>query len=167
MSETCNEKVFNSLFRDLSEDLYRFLYHKFGAGIEANDVVQEAFVALWNNCHKVSPEKAKSYLLTVVTNKTLKEFRKDKVRLKYVTSRGSGGISRSPEEEMEEKEFHDQLIKALEELPERQRQAFLLNRMDNMTHRQIAEELNISQKAVEKRIYKAAASLLKKLGKKI
>jgi RNA polymerase sigma-70 factor (ECF subfamily) len=59
----------------------------------------------------------------------------------------------------------NRLQKAIEELTEEQRVAFLLNRVEGKKHREIADMLGISQKAVEKRIYKALESLQQKIGK--
>ena len=67
---------------------------------------------------------------------------------------------------MEEQEFKNQLEKAIEALPENQREVFLMNRIDKMKYREIAEALGISQKAVEKRMHKALLEL-RKLTKKI
>ncbi len=60
---------------------------------------------------------------------------------------------------MEEKEYMEKLQKAIENLTEAQRTAFLLNRIDGKKHKEIAELLNISTKAVEKRIYAALKKL--------
>ena len=50
---------------------------------------------------------------------------------------------------------------AIASLPEGQREVFLLNRMDQMTYKEIAEFLGVSQKAVEKRMHKALVKLRK------
>jgi len=62
---------------------------------------------------------------------------------------------------MEEKEFMDKLQQTLAELPEGQREVFLLNRIDKKTYTQIAEMLDISVKAVEKRMHNALKHLRK------
>lgn len=68
-----------------------------------------------------------------------------------------------PQYLLEEKEYLEKYQKALATLTEAQRVAFLLNRTEGKKHREIAEILDISQKAVEKRIYGA----LKKIRKEI
>lgn len=167
IQDVCEDKVFDRIFREQSPDLYRFLYHKFGAGNNPEDLVQEAFVQLWKNCKKVTPEKARSYLFTVANNKMLNVLDRKKTELKYRTTIPKDAMSQSAGHQLEEDEFKTQLMQALNDLPEGQRVAFLLNRAEGKKHREIAEMLNISQKAVEKRIYKAADFLLKRLGKKI
>ncbi len=64
---------------------------------------------------------------------------------------------------MEEKEYESKLETAIAELSEEQRIAFLLNRIEGKKHKEIAEMLGISRKAVEKRIYTALAKLRQKV----
>ena len=68
MDNVCEEEVFSSLFKTNSKTVFNYIYYKFGNEEKAYDVVQEAFVKLWENCAKVSPEKAKSYVYTVANN---------------------------------------------------------------------------------------------------
>ena len=70
---SCNEVTYSSLFRDLGKPVYNFIFFKCGNEAQAHDLVQEAFIKLWQNCQKVPPEKAKSYLYTVASNMFLNE----------------------------------------------------------------------------------------------
>ena len=60
---------------------------------------------------------------------------------------------------MEEEEFRLRLEKAIAELPEKNRVVFLMNRIDKLTYKEIADQLNLSVKAVEKRMHKALLKL--------
>ena len=57
----CEEHVFNELYTTHAEGLRNHLYYKFGDLNQAEDIVQEAFIKLWQNCKKVTPSKAKSF----------------------------------------------------------------------------------------------------------
>lgn len=127
--------------------------------------MQEAFARLWDNCKKVSPEKAKSFLFTVANNQMLNDLARKKTVLNYQKDYTEAPPSVSPQYILEETEYLERLKGALEDLTEEQRVAFMMNRVEGLKHREIAERLGISQKAVEKRIYKAVESLQKKLGK--
>ncbi len=162
---TCEEKVFNELFKTHSKDLYRFLYYKFGAENNPSDLVQDAFIKLWDNCVNVPPDKARSFLFTVANNQMLNELSKKKTVLKYTLEKHKGHTTQSPEYIMEEKEYLARLQAAINDLSEDQRVAFLLNRIEGKKHREIAEILGISQKAVEKRIYTALSIITGKVGK--
>ena len=159
----CNETLFSKLFKMHSKNLHDFLYYKFGERLNPKDKVQEAFVKLWENCAKVPPEKAKSYLFTVANNLMLNETSHQKVVLKYQQQKPKEYTNENPEFLMEENEYMQKLQLAISNLTEAERVAFLLNRIEGKKHKEIAVLLDIGTKAVEKRIYGA----LKKLRKEI
>jgi RNA polymerase sigma factor (sigma-70 family) len=161
----CEEKLFNNLFQLHSTDLYRFLYYKYGAENNPGDLVQEAFIKLWDNCHKVLPSKARSFLFTVANNQMLNELAKKKTVINYSREKPKGHTIESPQFIMEENEYMARLQQAIQDLTEEQRVAFLLNRIEGKRHKEIADMLGISQKAVEKRIYTALAMITEKVGK--
>ena len=79
----CDEKLFNNLFRKHAKEIHDFLYYKYGADNYPKDLVQDAFIKLWNNCEKIVPEKARSFLFTVANNQVLNDLSKKKTVLKY------------------------------------------------------------------------------------
>lgn len=160
----CNDQVFQKIFEDHSKDLYRFLYYKYGADNNPQDLVQDAFVKLWNNCKSVLPEKARSFLFTVANNQMLNELAKKKTALQYSSEKPKSYTQESPEYILEGKEYMMRLQQAIESLSPEQRAAFLLNRIEGKKHQEIAEMLGVSRKAVEKRIYTSVAILKDKLG---
>lgn len=160
----CEEKLFKEIFRLHSNALYRFLYYKYGEDNNPRDLVQEAFLKLWNNCHKVIPSKARSFLFTVASNQVLNEISKKKTALNYQKENVKHYTHESPEYVMEENQYMDRLQQALEELTEEQRLTFLLNRVEGKKHQEIADMLGISRKAVEKRIYTTLKILREKIG---
>lgn len=82
-SNTCDEIVFSSFFKSHIKALRNFLFYKFGNVDQAEDIAQEAFVKLWQNCASVPLEKAKSYVYTIANNSSLNEIAHQKVVLKY------------------------------------------------------------------------------------
>ncbi len=159
MSNVCEDQIFSSIFKAHSKTVFNYIYYKFGNAEKANDAVQEAFVKLWENCAKVSPEKAKSYVYTVANNLYLNVIKAEKVRLKYANSVDDHSSNLSPEFLMEEKQYREKLENALNELPENQRTTFLLNRIDGKQYAEIAEMEGVSIKAIEKRMHLALKSL--------
>ena len=69
--------------------------------------------------------------------------------------------------EKQMKEFDQRLKESLAELDEKHRTVFLMNRIDDLTYSQIAENLGISVKAIEKRMSKAMAFLKDRINAKI
>lgn len=156
----CEEKLFSSFFKANVKSLRNYLYFKFGNEEKANDITQEAFIKLWENCKKVPLEKAKSYIYTIANNSSLNEIAHQKVVLKYVQNNSSQDRTNlSPEFLIEEEQFKEKLEKAINKLTEAQRTAFLLHRIEGKKYHEIAIMLDISVKAVEKRIHGALVSL--------
>lgn len=158
-NHVCEEAMFASLFKKHSKNLHDFLYYKFGNSLNPKDKVQDTFIKLWENCSKVSPEKAKSFLFTVANNLMLNEVKHQKVVLGFQKTKPKSYTSENPEFLMEENEYLQKVQKGLASLSEAQRTAFLLNRIEGKRHKEIAEMLGISTKAVEKRIYGALKKL--------
>lgn len=158
MNNVCEEQVFSSIFKANSKTVFNYIYYKFGNEEKAHDAVQEAFVKLWENCAKVVPEKAKSYLYTVANNLYLNVIKAEKVRLKYAKP-SLEHSNESPEFLMEEKQYKEKLDQALNDLPENQRTTFLLNRIDGKKYAEIAEMEGVSVKAIEKRMHLALKTL--------
>lgn len=160
----CEESLFSSLFKKHVKVLRNYLLYKFGDSEKANDVAQEAFIKLWENCADVPQEKAKSYLYTVANNAALNKIAHKKVVLAYAKNASPKGHTfENPEFLLEEEEFKAKLQDAIGRLSEGQRTAFLLHRIDGKKYHEIAEMLDISVKAVEKRISGALVSLRKEV----
>ncbi len=159
----CKEHIYSEIYNSLSKSIWNFIYFKCGNQDEADDLVQEAFIKLWQNCEKVPKEKAKSFLYTVVNNTFLNVVAHKKVILKHQKQFEHYNNEQSPQYIMEENEFNNKLQNALNNLTEGQRTAFLLNRIEGKKYREIAEILEISVKAVEKRMSLALKSLRKEI----
>ncbi len=157
--DICNEQVFSQVYKKWAKDLYNFLYYRYGERVNPEDKVQEAFIKLWDKCAETTPEKAKSFLFTIANNLSLNEIKHQKVVHKYQEQKPKSHTNESPEFVLEEKEYLQKFQNALAKLPEGQREAFLLNRVEGKKHKEIAALLGISRKAVEKRIYSALKNL--------
>lgn len=164
VDNVCEEKVYERVYKMYSEVINNYFYYKFGNREMAEESVQEAFIKLWENCKKVPFSKSKSYLYTVANNLSLNRYKHKKVVLNYVnTVPQQKEDLQSPDYKMEEEEFKLKLERAIQDLSEKQRVAFLLHRIDDKSYKEIAEILNISVKAVEKRMQKALEGLRKKI----
>lgn len=160
----CEEIIFSNFFKSHAKALRSYLLYKYGNEEQAEDVTQEAFIKLWENCANVPLEKAKSFLYTVANNTTLNQIAHQKVVLEYSKkSPGTGTDTQSPDYIMEEEQFKVKLQKSIAKLSEAQRTAFLLHRIDGKKYHEIAEILGISVKAVEKRIHGALVELRKEI----
>lgn len=155
----CESQLFERLYKKHAKNLHDFLYYKFGDHLNPQDKVQEAFIKLWQNCNKIEPSKAKSYLFTTANNLMLNAVAHQKVVLKYSKQPQKHSTNETPEFVLQEKEYHQKIQQSISNLTEAQRVAFLMNRVEGKRFKEIAELLDISVKAVEKRIYGALKKL--------
>jgi len=159
--------VYDSVFNTYAKDLKRFLYFKFNDMASAEDVLQETFIKLWTNCNKVVYSKVKSYLYTLANNAFLDIKKHEKVVRKHKEGFVNYNNSESPEFLMIEEEYLITVEKMIADLPEKQRKVFLLSRIEKKKYKEIALQLEISIKTVEKRMHNALLIMRKKLGRDI
>lgn len=166
LKSVCEQKNFEEVFNQHSQSLRNYIYYKCGNTQQAEDIVQEAYIKLWDNCAKVVFEKAKSFLYTVANNKFLNEVAHKKVVLEHQRKNITPDrTNETPEFLIEEEEFYTKLKRVIANLPEKQREVFLLSRIDKKKYTEIAEIVGISVKAVEKRMSKALLTLKEQIGK--
>ncbi|TYA57306.1 RNA polymerase sigma factor [Formosa maritima] len=151
----CQELVFKHVYNTHNKDLNNYLYYKYGGQYNPNDKVQEAFIQLWNNCKKVTLTKAKAFLFKVANNLMLNEIKHQKVVLKYQQINHKQHNYETPEFILEKDQYLECYKKALEKLSKEQRVAFLLNKVEEKKHSEIADMLGVTKKVVEYRIYSA------------
>jgi len=160
----CENETYKHLFNEHSASIRNFIYYKCGDIQQAEDIAQEAFIKLWDNCSKVVFEKARSFLYTVARNSFLNEVAHKKIVLQHQVHLPSDRTNESPEFLLEEKEFMVKLKKVIADLPEKQREVFLLSRIDKKKYSEISEMLDISVKAVEKRMSQALIRMREQIG---
>jgi RNA polymerase sigma-70 factor (ECF subfamily) len=153
-----DERTIETLFRENFTGLWQFATGYLKDSEAAKEIVQEAFVNLWEKRDSIDLSKpVKSYLSTTVRNRCInylrdhKKFSGDLLALEnYLedsASDQSGGMIAM--------ELSDQIVHAIDELPEKCREIFILSRNQNMKYQQIADHLQISVKTVETQMSKA------------
>jgi len=162
IQDICDKIVFSSFFKAQAQTLRNFLYYRFGDKDVAEDITQDAFIKLWQNCAEV--RNPKSFVYTVAKNSALNHTAYKKVVFNYTTNNPAANLDyQSPEYILEEKEFRKKFDAAIAGLTEAQRTALLLNRIEGKKYKEIAEMLGISVKAVEKRIHGALIAMSEKI----
>ena len=124
---------------------------------EAEDTVQDCFVRLLEKTPSFSfssQAKLKSFLYTSVRNACVDKLRRQHPVLQDVSPSDLSG-SISDDEAMERSFSEAELWTAIEQLPDRCREIFLMSKRDGLTYREIAEELSLSEKTVEHQVSKA------------
>ena len=163
--DVCEEQVFNEVFTTHAQDLFNFLHFKYQDEDEAKDLMQEAFGKLWDHCRKVPLEKARGFLFVTANNLMKNVLSKKGTARKHQNEVAPPeGTTETPHYLLELSEFETRLQQAIQALPEEQRTTLLLKRIEGKKQREIAELLGISEKTVEKRLYKAMKHLREQLG---
>ncbi len=155
----CEETNYQALFEEHSRSVRNFIYYKSGQLHLSEDIMHDSFIKLWEKCSDVFFDKAKSYLFTVANRLFLNHIEHNKVVLRFEKSNLDHSRPSTPEAVLHEKEFKIKLEKAISNLSEGQREVFLMNRIDKISYKEIASMLDISEKAVEKRMSKALKAL--------
>lgn len=122
----------------------------------AEDIVQECFSTLWEESVQKHKEiiNIRAYLYTMVRNSSLDHLRKESVFDKDISP--SDLEETLTDEEAEERSFTEaRLWTAIDALPEKCREIFLLNKRDGLKYKEIAEMFHISVHTVDNHISKA------------
>jgi RNA polymerase sigma-70 factor (ECF subfamily) len=158
----CSDAIYSSVFESYFKLLRNFLIYRYKNTEFAEDIAQNAFVILWENCKLLKTEQAKSFLYTTAIRLSLNQIKHNKVVANFeIISKPKSINPESPEFLLEEIELKILLENAINNLPEKQRTVFLMNRFENQSYSEIASLLNLSVKAVEKRMHQALVSLRK------
>lgn len=155
----CEEENYQHLHKENAEEIRNYLYYKCGSLDQAKDITQEAFIKLWEKCKSVGFDTAKGFLYTVARNLFFNQVKHNKVVLEFEKRESNKADKQDPEYVLREKEFDHELKEAISSLTQEQREVFLMNRIDELKYYEIAERLEISVKAVEKRMSKALKNL--------
>lgn len=128
----------------------------------ADDLAQEVFVSLYARKAEDEIENGTAYLFAIARNVMARHWQKVKSVGQHQMPFDSDYLDAAPlaDRRMLDKERLEIVLEALQALPERTRQIFLLHRFDDMTYARIASEFGISVSAVEKHIMNALKALL-------
>lgn len=150
-------KAYETLFRAYFKPLVIYSERIVRDTDDANEVVQEIFLKLWEKRKKIEIRTTlNSYLYRAVYNNSLQLLRKQKLDLKYRQYNSDHSFeSTDPGKEMIATELNHTIGLLLNELPENCKNIFKMNRFRGMKYREIAEHLSISIKTVEANMTKA------------
>ena len=154
-------ETFKKCFDLWFDELRGYITYRCCDGDLATDIVQEAFVKVWEKDMVYEGEKTKGLLYKMANNLWVSHYRKSQTEKKYRLSFTFKQPYNNTEEQLHFDELKERYELALANLSDKRKTVFLMSRMEDKTYPEIATELGISVKAVEKRMTLALQELRK------
>lgn len=152
-----NHAAFRALYQRYWKRCYGLAYQKLGSKEQAEECTQNVFVSLWERRERLEVEEMAGYLLTAIKYQVLKVIESQLTRQKYEVSVQTS--FQEADNSLEETLFLQELRRAIElalaQLPDKTRRIYQLSRYEHQSQKEIAAELDLSEKAVEYHISQA------------
>lgn len=161
-----DDSSLEELFNYYYPRLYNFSKSFLKIEDRIDDILQEVFVKIWQNRKKLSSSATfNSFIFTITRNLLLNELRGylNSEKVKEEIEKHSIAQEYSSMEQIEYADLKEKVDKIISNLPERQREIFILSRIEGLSHKEIAEKLGIKTKTVEFHITKSVRYLKDKL----
>lgn len=147
-----NHESFKKLFEIYGPSLYRFSLSYLKSTDEAEDVVQEVFIKIWENREKIKTDTSfRSYLFTIALNIVRKHF--NRLSLLNETKHELLKEIHTGESDIDTNSHYETLLKKMDDLisgmPDKRKAVFIKRKIEGKSLKEISEELNISVKTVE------------------
>lgn len=158
--------AFEEIYRRYWHPLYLHAYRLLDDEDEAQDIIQELFIAFWNKpIANTIHTSLKSYLYTTVRNRVLNHIRKNRISHGFIQLLGQQMTEKDFKtvEDLDLRELTTLIDNAIDELPPRMKQVFELSRKAFLTHKEIAERLGTSEETVKKQVTNSLKILRVKL----
>jgi RNA polymerase sigma-70 factor (family 1) len=163
-----DETAFRDIFHYYTPRLNPFIFKIVKSGPVAEGIVQDVFMKLWLHREEVAQkEDPSSWLFTVAANLAFNYLKKMSTQQRYIEYVKSVIVENSDISEAEQllisKDNHAALFTAVEKLPPQRQRIFKLSRMEGLTHKEIAEKLDISPFTVKNQLVAALDHIRKYL----
>jgi RNA polymerase sigma-70 factor (ECF subfamily) len=156
------KKDFKDLFDSHFDKVRNYIYYRSGDTELATDIAQDTFLKIWEKYSDIDDNKELTGLLFKIAHDLfISNFRREMVITRIKVTINESVNDTTPLEILQFEELKNKYEKTINKLPENQKVVFLMSRIDKLKYREIADAVNISVKAVEKRM-KGALDFLKK-----
>jgi len=151
--------AFDTIYKKYCKRLYRFVIQYVKQEADAEEIVQEVFIKIWETRSKIDAYLSfESFLFTITYNSAISLLRKrvhEKKYLEYLKSLQEVDSASELTDEIQFKELNDRVLFLLNELTPRQKEIFQLSREEGLTHEEIAKKLDISVNTVKNHMVSA------------
>jgi RNA polymerase sigma-70 factor (ECF subfamily) len=159
--------AFETLFRRLSERVFRYVRGMTGSEATADDVTQDTFARLWSHRERLDDvDNLTAYIFQIARRQVYNLHRDRRVRRDneaQLRNRELAALPDAPDAEVDTEMLKEMLDAWIHELPERQREAITLSRLEGLSHDAIAEVMDISPHTVNSHIVQAMKHLRSRL----
>lgn len=157
-----DREAFESVYNQHSKKLYGYALKFVKSPEIAEDIIHDVFVSLWE--HAATLDAAypiKSYLYKITRNAVLNLIKRGTVEVRVVDEimTHAAQFSTNTAEHVQYRETLQQTKNAISELPPKRKMIFEMSRDSGMTHRQIAQQLDITDSTVNNQLVKAIKSI--------
>ena len=164
-----DQGAFTSLYRRHWESLYVSTVRVIRSKEDAEDIIQEVFTSLWNRRQSLDiTGSLAAYLQTSVKYKAISYIERNITRRHYLQALSKTAempLDVSPEVLLRVKEVQQLLQTVIANMPPKMRQVYQLSRQEQLSHKEIASRLGISEETVKKHIQNALQLLRSGMGK--
>ncbi|MEE1944230.1 sigma-70 family RNA polymerase sigma factor [Pedobacter sp. KR3-3] len=160
------EKAFQLVFDIYWHPLYKQAFKKVQRADLAKDLVQDVFVCLWDKIDMLDSEQSVlAYCYAILRNKILQLYEKNKVQLRYAISVAGNEIvaDQHSQNVLLEKELTAIINEEIERMPPRMREIYILKKEDELSIKEIAEDLSISEQTIKNQLQMAYQRLRNRL----
>lgn len=158
-------KAYETIFKQYYAELYRFAYNYLRDQVPSEEMAQEVFLYIWEKRDQIEIKTTlKTYLYSAVKNKCLNYIKYEVPRKHELEeSHLAMMVTNQPEKEEDADKLKRHIKEAVDQLPNKCRQIFVLSRNAGLTYEEIAEEMEISVKTVENQMSIALKKLRESL----
>lgn len=154
-----DQSAFDAIFRKYAPELHRFSLSKSCDARQAEEIVQETFMKVWELRRQIDPDRNfASWLITIAKHKIYNSFRRRVLEIKWNMAAAEQVDTATVEGQLQLDDLRRLLLGGIDRLAPRQREILLL-KSQGMSNDEIAEQLSIPKKVVENNIYKAYRQL--------
>ncbi len=162
-----DSSAFDELYQLYARRIYRFAFSFLKNKPDAEEIVQEVFIRVWENREKVKEYYSfRAFLFQIGYHIIIDKFREQLKEKEFIELlKANAVVSESDtDRKVDFADLNEQYRNEIENLPERRKTIYKMSRFDGLTYREIAEKLKISPKTVENQMVSALKHLRKKLG---
>jgi len=168
LMKTGDQEAFTTIYNKYWYPLMQHVMKAVRIYSEAEDIVQEIFVSIWKNRDRLEIQAALStYLFNSGRYMAIRNIERNITRSNYLQRLSdqldNGGVP-SPETLLHIRDLEERIEQAIQSLPEKMREIFNLSRKQQLSYREIAEQLGISEETVRKQINNALNRLRLQVG---